>query len=80
MEIIYNELGWQGGTVHQIVSEIKRLKKSDRVLKSLVSIIVSESSLCEPDIDYKLMDIIDDKCLNCQNLKICKFLIENDLY
>jgi hypothetical protein len=26
---ICNALGWQGGTIHQVVSEIKRLKEKD---------------------------------------------------
>lgn len=26
MEEIYKALGWQGGTIHQVIDEIKRLK------------------------------------------------------
>ena len=26
MERIYEALGWQGGTIHQVIDEIKRLK------------------------------------------------------
>jgi len=29
MESVYEALGWQGGTVHQVVSELKRLKEID---------------------------------------------------
>jgi hypothetical protein len=29
MEEIYKALGWQGGTIHQILNEIKRLKQLD---------------------------------------------------
>lgn len=27
MELIYKALGWQGGTIHQVVDEIKKLKE-----------------------------------------------------
>jgi hypothetical protein len=80
-EEVYKALGWQGGTIHQVVSEIKRLKEMDTstILLQLVEIIIKESSVCEPDVGYKLKDVIDDNCLNCTNAKICKFLIDNRL-
>ena len=28
-ESVYESLGWQGGTIHQVIAEIKRLKQSD---------------------------------------------------
>ena len=27
---IFHALGWQGGTIHQVVAEIKRLKQNDK--------------------------------------------------
>lgn len=33
MEKIYEVLGWQGGTIHQIVEEIERLKKCEELVK-----------------------------------------------
>ena len=31
LESIYKALGWQGGTIHQVVEEIKRLKKLEAI-------------------------------------------------
>jgi hypothetical protein len=34
LERICNALGWQGGTIHQVLDEIARLRKAERLLRS----------------------------------------------
>ena len=75
----YSSLGWQGGTIHQVVNEIRILKEREKVIEQMVELIIKESSICEPDINYKLKDVIDDNCLNCSNINICKFIIAEGL-
>lgn len=39
MEEIYKALGWQGGTIHQIIAEIKRLKEIDDKFNDAINCI-----------------------------------------
>ena len=32
---VYEILGWKGGTIHQVIAEIERLKRSDNLLRAL---------------------------------------------
>ncbi len=62
------------------LEEIKiRLLKKEKVIEQMVELIIKESSICEPDIDYTLKDVMDYKCCNCSNINICKFIIEEGL-
>lgn len=78
-ESICNILGWQGGTIHQVYDEIKRLKQKEKDLQEFKNIVINEKSICIPAIQYKLKDCLDDKCLNCNNNIICNFLVEKEL-
>ena len=74
MEKIYTALGWQGGTIHQIISEIKRLK--DIELK--FDLLVSKLKICEPVIGYTLADLNNDtKCDFCPVYDICHIIAGN---
>jgi hypothetical protein len=33
---VYKALGWQGGTIHQVIAEIKRLKNIEQSAKELI--------------------------------------------
>jgi uncharacterized protein with PIN domain len=35
---VYKALGWQGGTIHQVITEIKRLKKAESDLKNCLKL------------------------------------------
>lgn len=35
MEMIYKQLGWQGGTIHQVIARIKELQEREQILAEI---------------------------------------------
>lgn len=74
MNEIYIELGWQGGTIHQILSEIKRLKEIEQKFNLLIDV----TKICEPMPGYNLKDLNDtDNCGFCLSYNICHIVAGN---
>jgi len=51
---VYKALGWQGGTIHQVIAEIKRLKTFEKESKTLLNeLIDTEDMVIEVGTSYK---------------------------
>ncbi len=61
-----NALGWQGGTIHQVLDEIKKIKKDKEILFEILS-----KQVCEPDAGIARKDIIAKNCDGCKSYEIC---------
>lgn len=62
MKEIYEALGWQGGTVHQIVEEIKRLKEVENELQSYLAESKMSEGIIRQEYIQKIIDSHERRC------------------
>ena len=66
--------GWQGGTIHQVIAEVKKIKADNEKLKQALA-----KQVCEPmqGISFKQL-LADTQCDGCKKYDICVLLTETE--